>query len=71
MAVQCITQQNAGKTAMVLPAGCPCKGGGYSRDSLDEKSKSPLFPGAVGHGVLLKNSNFTEKVCVTFTLKWH
>ena len=36
-----------GKTASVLPIDCPHIGTS-SRNSLDEKSKSPLFPGAEG-----------------------
>ena len=39
---------------MVLPTSSPCRVGLFRRDLLDQKSKSPLFPGPggwVGWGV--------------------
>ena len=46
MAVQC-NNRLRGRTAMVLPAGCPHSKGVNSRE-LQTKNQSPLFPGAGG-----------------------
>ena len=48
MAVHYVNIRLRRNTVVILPAGCPPQCGAYSRELLDEKSKSMLFPGAAG-----------------------